>query len=192
MAYSLDELNILLIEDDWSMRALVRDLLNAFGVGNVQTAADGAAAYHALHHYRADIVILDWLMQPMDGLEFLKKVRNADDTPNAYVPTIMLTAFTEIERVRQCRDAGVTEFLAKPITPQTLYNRITRVIEDQRRYVRSATYFGPDRRRADRPYAGPDRRAPETDIDIDIDTNAVSWTMSTTSATEAAERHQAR
>jgi two-component system chemotaxis response regulator CheY len=188
LAYSFGNLNILLIEDDWSMRALVRDVLQAFGAGTVQTASDGSAAYQILRNFPADIIILDWLMEPMNGLEFLKLIRNASDTPNPYVAAIMLTAFTELERVKECRDAGITEFLAKPFTPQKLYGRIARVIEDQRLYVRSETYFGPDRRRADRPFPGPDRRATGTEVDLD----AASWTMSATSATEAAGRHVTR
>lgn len=188
MAYSFDDLNVLVIEDDQYMRALIKDVLLAFGTGNVRTARDGGTAYQALRHFPADIVILDWLMQPVNGLEFLKQVRNAADTPNAYVPTIMLTAFTEIERVEECRDAGVTEFLAKPIKPQTLYDRITRIIQDQRQFVRSETYFGPDRRRADRPFVGPDRRATGAEVDLD----APSWTMSTTSATAATSQYSTR
>ncbi len=167
MAFALGDLNILLIEDDLSMRELVRDLLKAFGVGVVRTAVDGSRAYAELRHFTADIVIVDWLMKPMNGLEFVKCVRNADDTPNPYVPTIMLTAYTEFDRVVECRDAGITEFLAKPITPVALYGRIASVIQDQRQYVRSTTYFGPDRRRADRPYIGQDRRASGVVVDID-------------------------
>ena len=167
MAYSLHNLSVLVVEDDRDMRSLIRDILNVFGVGDIRTANDGAAAYRELRYYAADIVITDWLMQPMNGLEFLKALRNAGDTPNPFVPTIMLTAFTELERVKACRDTGITEFLAKPFTPQGLYNRLVAVIEDQRHYVRSETYFGPDRRRVDRPFAGPDRRAAGALVDID-------------------------
>ncbi len=188
MAYAFDDLNILVIEDDQYMRMLIKDLLNAFGAGTVRTAKDGGSAYETLRHFPADIVIVDWLMRPVNGLEFLKQVRNAVDSPNAYVPAIMLTAFTEVERVKECRDAGITEFLAKPIKPQTLYDRIARIIKDQRQFVRSETYFGPDRRRADRPFAGLDRRASGTEIDLD----ETGWTMSTTSATDAASQHSTR
>jgi len=167
MGYAFSNLNILLIEDDPSMRALIRDVLTAFDVGSVQTATDGARAYDLLRRYSADIVIVDWLMQPVNGLEFLRRVRTAADSPNAYVPTIMLTAYTEVGRVLECRDAGITEFLAKPITPATLYSRIVSVIEDRRVYVRSGDYFGPDRRRADRPFIGLDRRDSGADVDLD-------------------------
>ena len=175
MAYSFQNLNILLVEDDNYMRFLVRDILNVFGVGEFRTARDGGAAYQELKIFPADIVIIDWLMKPVNGLEFLHKLRNAIDSPNPYVPTIMLTAFSEIERVKASRDTGITEFLAKPFTPENLYNRIVSVIEDQRVYVRSDTYFGPDRRRVDRPFLGPDRRqGVDTSDAFDLDDESLS------------------
>lgn len=168
MAYNLRKLNILLIDDDSTMRALLRDILKAFDVGDVRTASGGARAYAELQNYHADIVIVDWLMKPMSGLEFLKRVRLSDDTPNPFVPTIMLTAYSDKRRVLASRDAGTTEFLIKPITPTRLYNRIAAVIEDNRCYVRSEGFFGPDRRRADRPYTGPERRDAASVVMIDL------------------------
>ena len=167
MAYALRNLNIMLVEDDPTMRALIRDVLDAFGVGVVRTANDGARAFDLLRSFAADIVILDWCMAPVDGLEFLRRIRNAPDTPNPFVPAIMLTAFTELDRVLESRDAGVTEFLAKPVTPAKLYGRIVSVIEDRRVFVRSDSFFGPDRRRMARPFPGMDRRGGDSVIHID-------------------------
>ncbi len=64
--------------------------------------------------------------------------------------------------------AGTTEFLIKPVTPTRLYNRIAAVIEDNRCYVRSEGFFGPDRRRADRPFTGPERRDAGSVVMIDL------------------------
>lgn len=167
MSYGLGNLNVLLVEDDRSMRLLIHDILKAFGVGDVRVAIDGSAALQEMRYYAADIIMLDWLMQPMDGMEFLKRIRTASDSPNPYVPIIMLTAYTEISRVKECRDAGITEFLAKPVTPQAIYSRIASIIENQRTYVKCDNYFGPDRRRSDRPFIGEDRRGSGADIDLD-------------------------
>jgi len=168
MAYNLRNLNILLIDDDATMRALLRDILKAFDVGDVRTAPNGVRAFSELQHYNADIVIVDWLMKPMSGLEFLHRVRLSDDAPNPFVPTIMLTAYSDRRRVLTSRDAGTTEFLIKPVTPTRLYNRIAAVIEDNRGYVRSERFFGPDRRRADRPFMGTDRRDASAVVMIDF------------------------
>ena len=72
MAYQLHNLNVLLVDDDMSMRALIRDVLVAFGVSNIQTANDGTRAFEMLRSFAADIVIVDWVMRPMNGLEFLR------------------------------------------------------------------------------------------------------------------------
>jgi DNA-binding response OmpR family regulator len=86
----------------------------------------------------------------------------------------MLTAFTDIDRVLRSRDAGITEFLAKPFTPATLYSRIVSVIEDQRPFVRCDGFFGPDRRRSDRPFPGLDRRGAASVMHIDASGSAGS------------------
>ena len=174
MAYRFANLNILLVEDDMAMRMLIRDVLAAFEIGNIETANDGTRGYEMLRQFAADIVIVDWVMTPMNGLQFLSKVRNANDTPNPFVPAIMLTAFTDIDRVLRSRDAGITEFLAKPFTPATLYSRIVSVIEDQRPFVRCDGFFGPDRRRSDRPFPGLDRRGAASVMHIDASGSAGS------------------
>ena len=167
MAYQLNNLNLLLVEDDIAMRALIRDVLDSFDIGNISVANDGTHAFKLLKQFAADIIILDWVMEPMNGIEFLHKVRNAPDSPNPFVPAIMLTAYSDLKRVLKCRDAGITEFLAKPFTPVTLYSRIVSVIEDQRACVRSDSFFGPDRRRVDRPFPGQDRREDSSVIHVD-------------------------
>ena len=95
----------------------------------------------------------------MDGLEFVRLLRTATNSPNPFVPVIMLTAHTETKRVMEARDAGITEFLAKPISAQQLGSRIRAVIEHPRPFVRAESYIGPDRRRRQDPdFEGPDRR----------------------------------
>jgi DNA-binding response OmpR family regulator len=87
-------------------------------------------------------------------------VRNAPDSRNPYLPIIMMTGHSERYRVMEARDAGVTEFVAKPLTAKSVLERIQAVIYRPRPFVRTADYFGPDRRRKDDPnYDGPRRRA---------------------------------
>jgi DNA-binding response OmpR family regulator len=71
----------------------------------------------------------------------------------------MLTGHTEKQRVTAARDAGITEFLAKPISAKALYQRIVNVVANPRPFIKTKTYFGPDRRRAvSNSYVGPERR----------------------------------
>jgi DNA-binding response OmpR family regulator len=97
----------------------------------------------------------------MSGLELVKLIRTSPDCPNPFVPVIMLTGHSQAEHVREARDAGATEFLAKPISAKGVLARMTLVIESPRSFVRTKEYFGPcRRRRADEDYHGPERRAP--------------------------------
>ena len=161
--YNLEQLKILIVDDNMHMRSMIRSILYALGVRDVETATDGESAFHQLHYFAADIILCDWNMEPMNGLDFVKLVRTDTDTPNPYVPIIMLTGYSELERVIEARDCGVHEFLAKPVSADKLYNRIKAVIENERIFVKAGGYFGPDRRRHDNPnFTGPDRRKAKT------------------------------
>lgn len=160
--YNLSRLNFLIVDDNKHMRALVKSILHALGVKNVLEASDGADAFKELRHFPADVIICDWNMSPLDGLDFVRMVRTGSDSPNPFVPIIMLTGHTEMNRVMEARDSGVHEFLAKPISAKKLYSRIRSIIENPRPFVRAGLYFGPDRRRKASPnYNGPERRQSE-------------------------------
>jgi DNA-binding response OmpR family regulator len=98
-------------------------------------------------------------MPIFDGLELTQMVRQPGANSNPYVAIIMLTGHSEKQRVMAARDAGVTEFLAKPISAKGLYERIVNVVANPRPFIKTKVYFGPDRRRnANANYAGPERR----------------------------------
>ena len=118
-----------------------------------------------LRHFPADIVLTDWVMEPLDGIDFTRMVKTAPDTPNPFVPIIMLTAHSSVGRVIQARDSGVNEFLAKSVTAKGLYSSITTVIESPRQFVRASDYFGPDRRRSVKEFMGIDRHSDGGDYD---------------------------
>ncbi len=162
--YSLERLNLLVVDDNKHMRALVKSILHALGVRNVHEAIDGADAFKELRHFPADLIICDWNMEPLDGLDFVRLVRTGGDSPNPYVSIIMLTGHTEMNRVIEARDSGVNEFLAKPISAKKLYSRIKTIIEHERKFIKAGRYFGPDRRRRNDPnYTGSERRKSEND-----------------------------
>lgn len=158
MSIDLSHLSILHVEDDVWICKVVREYLGAFGVVDIHAVRDGFAAYDALRDFAADIVITDCVMAPMDGFEFTQMVRSAPDSPNPFVPIIMLTSLNTADQVTRARDAGVTEYLVKPITALNLRRKIISVVENPRAFVRCPHYFGPDRRRAEKPVDGTDRR----------------------------------
>jgi len=154
-----NRLRFLVIDDNAHMRRIVRTLLHGFGTREVYEAEDGVAGLEAFTHYMPDIVLTDWAMPNLNGLELTQKIRQTGVNANPYTPIIMLTGHSEKSRVIAARDAGVTEFLAKPISAKSLYQRILTVVVHLRPFIKTKSYFGPDRRRTVNPnYVGPERR----------------------------------
>jgi two-component system, chemotaxis family, chemotaxis protein CheY len=157
--YRFDRLKILVVDDNVHMRKLVTTILQAFGVIQIYEAEHGERAWAILRESNPDVIVLDWVMEGMSGLELMKMIRTNPQTPNPFVPVIMLTGYTQLDHVRQARDAGANEFLAKPVSVKAIMSRLVSVIEHPRPYVRTKAYFGPCRRRRGKEeYRGPERR----------------------------------
>lgn len=157
--YNIEKLKFLVVDDDKNMRHLVTTILSSLGVKEISAAPSVDMGFGMLHGFKADIVICDLRMTPQDGIEFTHMIRNRDDSPNCYVPIIMLTGHAEKTVVELARDAGVHEFLAKPVSATKLFQKIKRIIDNPRQFIRTPDYFGPDRRRHQDPdYDGPERR----------------------------------
>jgi DNA-binding response OmpR family regulator len=156
--YDISELNVLVLEKHLLVRQLLTDVFREFGIPTVHSTPYPEKAWEIITELPIDIVLTDWA-NGLDGMAFLKKVRQDETSPNPYLPVIVITANTEISHVCQARDTGTTEFLAKPISAHLLYSRIVSVIENNRPFVRAKSFFGPDRRRhASSLYDGDDRR----------------------------------
>ena len=159
MSIGLEALRVLVADDNQHMRAILVVMLNSFGIKAIREVKDGADGVEALRRWPADLAVVDFQMEPVDGVAFTRLVRTAPDTPNPYLPIIMLTGHSEMSRVTEARDAGVNEFIVKPLTAKVLVDRINACIYRQRPFIRCDTYFGPDRRRKEDPYfSGPWRR----------------------------------
>jgi len=91
-------------------------------------------------------------------LECVRRIRTDEDSPNRYLPIIMVTGYTEDSLAMAARDVGVNDFLGKPISAKSLMSRIISVFEDNRDFIESADYFGPDRRRRVQEFKGAERR----------------------------------
>lgn len=145
--FDLSNLQVLLVEDNKYMQLLLQNVLRTFRVRQIATADDGAEALNLMKSFQPDIIFCDWSMDVIDGVEFTKVARTGSDTANPYVPIIMLTGYSEMRHIYEARDAGVTEYLVKPISAEMIYERICRVIERPRQFVKTPHFFGPDRRR---------------------------------------------
>ena len=156
----LDQLRILLVDDNHHMRVLLIELLRAVGITKVFEAGDGAEALQMMRGHPVDIVMTDLAMEPLDGIDFVRLLRNSSDSPNQMIPVIMVTGHLTMRRIQEARDAGVNEFVAKPITARNVLERLQLIVDHPRPFVRTDDFFGPDRRRRNDPnYAGPWRRS---------------------------------
>ncbi|MDO8378620.1 response regulator [Phenylobacterium sp.] len=156
----LDLLKILLVDDNPHIRVLLSEILRAVGVNNIYEASDGAEALQRMRAHSIDIVMTDLAMEPLDGIDFVRLLRNSADSPNQMAPVIMITGHSTLRRIHEARDAGVNEFLAKPLTARGVLDRLQKIIDHPRPFVRTDDYFGPERRRkVDPNYDGPRRRA---------------------------------
>jgi two-component system, chemotaxis family, chemotaxis protein CheY len=154
-----EHLRVLLADDNAHMRTIVTALLQSIGVKHFREARNGAEALEIMRGWQCDVAMVDFRMDPIDGVEFTRLVRNAKDSVDIFLPIIMLTGYADRARVIEARDAGVTELIVKPVTAQAVIARLNSVIYHPRPFVRTETYFGPDRRRSVNPeYTGPERR----------------------------------
>lgn len=155
----MDRLKVLIVDDNSHMINIVRTILRGFDVKDFAEASSAALAFEQVKSTPIDLIITDFAMEPGNGCDFTRMVRTSPDSPNQFVPIIMLTAYAERSKVETARDAGVTEFCAKPVTATELYRKVCTVINSPRPFVRTSGYFGPDRRRRrDDAWKGQERR----------------------------------
>ncbi len=159
MALKFDRVSVLVVEDTGPMRKLIVSILETFGFAKIYHADDGNSGFQEFKKNNPDIVLVDWLMRPVDGLELVQQIRNNPLSPNRQVPIIMVTGYNALARVKEARDHGITEFLVKPFTARDLAKRISHVINTPRDFVEAPGFFGPDRRRRKNTnHEGPFRR----------------------------------
>ncbi len=158
MPYQFKNITVLVVETSESMFSLTRDVLITFGVSQIYSAFNPKDGYKTFCRLNPDLVITDWL-EAEAQLSLAKMIRTDPTSPNPFVPIILMTGYSQKKRVMLARDSGITEFLVKPFTAKSLYQRIERLIEKPRMFVKSESYFGPDRRRkGDVDYTGPEKR----------------------------------
>lgn len=120
------EKNVLVVDDYNTMRRILRNLLSQIGFSNVEEAEDGSTGLRKLRERSFGLVISDWNMAPMSGLEFLKEVRS--DGALKDMPFIMITAESKTENVVAAKEAGVSNYIVKPFNADTLKKKIEAVL----------------------------------------------------------------
>lgn len=156
----LGKLNVLVADRDHRTASLVQRILFSFGFRNLDITTSGETALALLRSRPYNIIITEWNMSPVDGLTLVKAIRYAKEDARIPrdIPIIMLTARADKDSVITARDAGITEFVAKPFSAKTISNRIIQIIDNPRSFVEAPSYVGPDRRRKGEPPPGVEDR----------------------------------
>ncbi|HTH97320.1 MAG TPA: response regulator [Stellaceae bacterium] len=118
-------MNVLIVDDYKTMLRIIRNLLNQLGFDNVEEATDGAMALAKLRQGTYGLIISDWNMEPMTGLQLLKEVRA--DVKLKHIPFVMVTAESKTDNVVAAKAAGVTNYIVKPFNADTLKQKLTAV-----------------------------------------------------------------
>jgi len=119
-------MNVLIVDDYKTMLRIIENLLKQLGFKTVAQATDGSMALKMMRENSYGLVISDWNMEPMTGLQLLKEVR-ADAKLKA-TPFIMVTAESKVENVAAAKQAGVNNYIVKPFNAETLKTKMTAVI----------------------------------------------------------------
>lgn len=117
---------ILIVDDYKTMLRIIRNLLKQLGFANVEEASDGSAALQKLRDREFGLIISDWNMEPMSGLQLLKEVRT--DVKLKHLPFVMITAESKSENVIAAKEAGVSNYIVKPFNAATLKGKLVAVL----------------------------------------------------------------
>lgn len=153
--FNLQRFRVLLVEDNGYVCQILKELLYDLSVGQVETASSGVDAIEIMKNASAsfgeggpfDMIISDMVMSPIDGLLLLKWVREGKESPDRFVPFLMMSGAADDGKVKLARDKGVNEFLAKPFSASSVAEKVLALINRPRQFVATRSYFGPDRQR---------------------------------------------
>ena len=167
--YDLSNFTILVVEDSLYMQSLITSMLKIFGVGDIMVAEGAKEAIDVLtvtqarskskYITRIDIVLTDWLMTKGNGEELLRWIRTHEKDEIRFLPVVIVSGYATESITARARDGGANETLVKPVSAKGLAQRICSVIDHPRPFVNVPGFFGPDRRRQQISYRGPERRA---------------------------------
>src|SRR5690606_26719226 len=152
-------MKVLIVDPNAYMRGVVADSLRRLTVSNISAAASSVEAFHVGRMFKPDIVFVDWDAGRMSGLEFTREVRRNTTGIARETPIILLAGAIDHDQLMSARQAGINEFLLKPVSAQGVLSRAEEVVLRPRKFIDSRNYVGPCRRRKEDPgFAGPWRR----------------------------------
>lgn len=144
--FNLSKVNVQVVEHKIFSRQIMRDVLHALGITNVAVSYANDLFDATDMDFCPDMIFTDW-SPTMDGVDLVKSIRRNQANLDRFVPVVVVSAYTDLEHVCQARDAGMTEYLARPVSGEMIYRRICSLVEHPRNFIETEMFFGPDRRR---------------------------------------------
>ena len=171
---SFNDMTVLIVEDDETLLESLKQMVRDFGVHSVFTAQDGEDGIAKLCEQPVDMVISDYRLTPINGLEFARRLRHGEGGADPTTPIIMLAADHERIQVEAVHDIGVNGFIDKPISPSSLYSSMLSVSTGLCNFIQTEGYIGPDRRDDPRGVIGVRESAGDKDSE-NSDQIAIDW-----------------
>lgn len=143
---NLEHISVLLIDDNPQALDILSSVVQGFGVKEQIRSSSAIEATEVIRKRLVDLILVDCAMPEMDGYDFIRWLRREAPTQARQTPVIMLTGHAAASRVHKSRDCGASFVVTKPLTPAVLLQRIVWLSTDEREFIQSENYVGPDRR----------------------------------------------
>lgn len=143
---NLEQVSVLLIDDNPQALDILSSVCQGFGVKEQIRCNSALDATEIIRRRPVDLILVDCAMPEMDGYDFIHWLRREAPTQMRRIPVVMLTSHAATSRVNKSRDCGASFVVTKPLTPTVLLQRIVWLAADEREFIESETYVGPDRR----------------------------------------------
>lgn len=161
----LKDVRVLIVDPSGYSKTLLRQILLQLGVLNIEPVADTAEALDKMRLQLFDVVFCDENCGPLEPAAFIKALRQDLKTMNVTMPVVLVSSGANFGLVAEWRDAGGSDVIVKPVSPETIKNRLVSLVLNPKAFVTAKSFIGPDRRRSgdrrqfgERPHNGEDRR----------------------------------
>ena len=148
---NLRNVTTLLVDSDHFTRGLVAQMFRGFGMDSPIVCENGLQAKHHLKHHYADLIVVEGALPDMTSADFVRWIRRQEKSPFRFVPVIVMSGYTQLRLVATARDGGANLVVKKPFSPAALFDRINWLSRNDRPFIETADFTGPDRRFRDLP-----------------------------------------
>lgn len=142
----LEGKKILVVDDSIAIRQIIRNFLYMAGCRDISECSDCSSAMMETRNNHYDLVVIDYTIEPITGIQYIRWIRHDDETPNVRLPILLITANTDADVVQAAARAGVDGIIAKPFSGDTFMKKVNDILFNRPEFVITDQYVGPERR----------------------------------------------